>query len=65
MTSAMKKWLHERGLTAITVMRTAGIWDTHYFYRMLNGKKKVTQELHDTLCRVYGMTEKEYKEAIP
>ena len=65
MTKCMKEWLHDHGLTAVAVMDRIGITDRHDQSRILNGKKKAPKELHDTLCRIYGMTEAEYKEAIP
>lgn len=65
MTVKMRMWLRDRGLTATAIMRAAGIWNTHDLYRMLNGTKQVAPELQDTLCRVYGMTDAEWKEALP
>ena len=65
MTAAMKNWLHDHGLTAIETMRRAGIFNRHYFYRVLDGTYPAPKNLHDTMCNVYGMSEEEWTEAIP
>ena len=67
MTATMKKWLHEHGVTALQVARTAGIEEPEQIWRVLHGRKsspETLQQFADTLRRVYGMTEQELKEAI-
>ena len=64
MTAAMKKFLRDRGLTAVQVAGRAGILVPD-IYRQLNGGMKPDPALRDTLCGIYGMTSKEYQEAIP
>lgn len=65
MTSYMKKWLNERGLTAMQVAEKAGLYIPTDIYRQLNGSMPVSSALRETLIGVYGMTAKEYQEAIP
>ena len=63
MTPKMKAWLRDRGLCAVDVARKAGI--RYYdFYRMIDGKKSIAPEVHETLTNIFGMTEQEYKEAL-
>ena len=64
MTPTMKRWLHEHGLTAVQVAERAGILVPD-IYRQLSGGMTPDPSLRDTLCGVYGMTAKEYQEAIP
>ena len=65
MTAKMKQWLHDHGITGLDVMRKAGIYNRHYFYRVINGTYPAPKQLHDTLCCVFGMTEEEWREAMP
>lgn len=65
MTSKMKEWLHDRGLTLLQVSKRAGIIIPRDCYKMLSGRKKFDPKLKTTLIRVYGMTEKEFQEAVP
>ena len=65
MTAAMKKFLHERGLTAVQVAERAGIPFPTDIWRMLSGGMPMHQNIKETLCRIYGMTEQEWKEAAP
>jgi predicted transcriptional regulator len=63
----LKKWLSDRGTTALQVARTAGIEEPEQIWRVLHGRKsspETLQQFADTLRRVYGMTEQELKEAI-
>lgn len=64
MTATMKRWLHEHGLTAVETARKAGVLVPD-IYRQLRGTMPVDPALRDTLCGVYGMTQREYKEALP
>lgn len=64
MTPNMKRWLHEHGLTAVQVAERAGILVPD-MYRQLSGTMPVNPALRDTLCGIYGMSEDEYREAIP
>ena len=65
MTGAMKKFLHERGLTAVQVAERAGLPVPSDIWRMLSGERKMHPAFKETLCRIYGMTEAEWKEAAP
>lgn len=67
MSRFLKKWLSDRGTTALQVARTAGIEEPEQIWRVLHGRKsspETLQQFADTLRRVYGMTEQELKEAI-
>lgn len=64
MTPTMKKWLHERGITAVAVAEKAGI-PRGDLYRQLRGTMPMAPELRHTLRRTFGMTAREYEEAIP
>lgn len=63
MTKMLRKWLSDRGLTALDVARRSGI-ARRDMYRILSGSKAVPFELKHTLLRIYGMTDAEYKEAF-
>ena len=65
MTEAMKNWIHDRGLTAMTVARAAGIESRHVLYRMLCRQIPVSKSLYDALTGIYGMTDAEFEEVIP
>lgn len=65
MKAAMKKFLHERGLTALQVAERAGLPVPSDIWRMLSGERKLHPAFKETLCRIYGMTEAEWKEARP
>ena len=67
MSRFLKKWLSDRGTTALQVARTAGIEEPEQIWRVLSGEKdrpETVQQFSNTLRRVYGMTEQELKEAI-
>lgn len=64
MTPNMKRWLHEHGLTTVQVAQKAGLLIPD-MYRQLSGTMPVNPALRDTLCGVYGMTQREFREAIP
>lgn len=63
MTPKMKTWLRDRGLCAVDVARRAGV-ENYDFYRMLGGHKPVSPEVRYTLTVIFGMTEREFKEAF-
>lgn len=65
MTAEMKRFLHERGLTAIKVAERSDLIVPKDIYGMLRGKTKMHPHVKEVLCNVYGMTEKEYAAAIP
>ena len=64
MTAKMKQFLHDHGITATDVARHAGV---RYYdmYKMLRGEKKPEPSLRDAFIRIFGMTEAEWKEAVP
>lgn len=64
MTSKMKRWLHDRGITAVEVANKAGVPRAD-LYRQLRGTMPVAPELRHTLLRTFGMTPREYEEVIP
>lgn len=64
MTERMRGWLRDHGLTATQVADKAGV-SHRDLYDELNGKKPVEPELTTTLRRIYGMSEQEYREAVP
>jgi len=68
-TAEMKKFLHERGLTAMDVAKRVPLYVPTDIYGILNGTRAVHRstraKIKDVLCRVYGMTENEYEAAMP
>lgn len=65
MTAEMKCFLHGRGLTAMQVAERSRLIVPRDIYGMLNGRMKMHPHVKEVLCKVYGMTEKEYAAAIP
>ena len=65
MKSAMKKFLHERGLTELQVAERAGLPVPSDIWRMLSGERKLHPAFKETICGIYGMTQKECEEAHP
>ena len=65
MKAAMKKFLHERGLTALQVAERAGLPVPSDIWRMLRVERKLHPEFKETIIRIYVMTEAEWKEAAP
>lgn len=69
MTAKMKTWLRDHGLTAIHIARRMDFINPEHIWYVLDGSMKLntteTQKLKTTLCGVYGMTEAEWKEALP
>lgn len=69
MTVKMRMWLRDRGLTAIQIARRMNFINPEHIWYVLDGTMKLdadeTQKLKTTLCDVYGMTEAEWKEALP
>ena len=63
-----RKWMTEHGVTAVQIAEKAEIEEPREIWHILSGRKKPPQgtfeKLHDTLIRVYGMSEAEYKEAV-
>lgn len=67
MSKFLKKWLSDRGTTAVQVAKMAGIEKPERIWKVLSGRKELPetmQQFADTLLNVYGMTEAELKEAI-
>lgn len=67
MSKFLKKWLSDRGTTAVQVAKMAGIEKPELIWKVLSGRKELPetmQQFADTLLNVYGMTEAELKEAI-
>lgn len=67
MSKFLKKWLSDRGTTAVQVAKMAGIEKPERIWKVLSGERKLPetmQQFSNTLRRVYGMTEQELKEAI-
>lgn len=65
MTAEMKRFLHGRGLTAMQVAERSRLIVPRDIYGMFNGSMKMHPHVKEVLCKVYGMTEKEYAAAIP
>ena len=69
MTPEMKKFLHERGITAMDVARRLNLYVPRDIYGILNGTMCVHHstwsKIKEILCGVYGMTEDEYNAAMP
>lgn len=65
MTAEMKRFLHGRGLTAMQVAERSRLIVPRDIYGMLDGSMKMHPHVKEVLCKVYGMTEKEFAAAIP
>ena len=65
MKAAMKKWLHEHGVTALQVAERSEMPSQTEIWRMLRGERKMHPSFKETIIRIYGMTEAEWKEAAP
>lgn len=65
MTAEMKRFLHERGITAMDVAARVGLVVPRDIYYMLSGTMRIHPRVREVLCNVYGMTEIEYTAAVP
>lgn len=65
MTAEMKSFLSGRGLTAMQLAERSSLIVPRDIYGMLNGRMKMHPHVKEVLCKVYGMTEKEFAAAIP
>ena len=69
MKPAMRKFFRGRGITAVQFARRLGLFQPTDIYPILDGRMKLdngeTAKLKHMLCDVFGMTEAEWKEAMP
>lgn len=65
MKAAMKKWLHEHGVTALRVAEHSEMPVPTDIWRMLSGERKLHPAFKETIISIYGMTDAEWKEAAP
>mgnify|MGYP002627265445 CR=1 FL=1 len=63
MTTDMKQWLSEHGLTATQIADALG-WKHWRMWGVLSGRLPAPRELQGLFCGVYGMTASEYENLI-